>query len=110
MMPVKPSRARNTRPANLKSQPAPSPLMTFLTEHKPAMLDVLERMVRIESPSFNRDAVNRCADYVAGVAKSQGGRVTRHKSAGYGDHLQVDFGPSQGQRLLLLGHLDTVWN
>jgi glutamate carboxypeptidase len=79
------------------------------------MLEMLERMVKIESPSFNRDAVNRCADYVAGVAEGQGGRVTRHRSADYGDHLQLDFGPSVGKaksakRLLLLGHLDTVWD
>jgi glutamate carboxypeptidase len=67
-------------------------------------------MVRIESPSFNRDAVNRCADYVAGVAESQDGRVKRHRSKEYGDHLQVDFGPAKGKRLLLLGHLDTVWD
>jgi glutamate carboxypeptidase len=86
-------------------------LIDFLNEQRPAMLDVLEQMVRIESPSLHRDAVNRCADYVAGVAESQGGRVKRHKSADYGDHLQVDFGPpAKGKRLLLLGHLDTVWD
>ena len=90
--------------------PSQPPLISFLKEHRPAMLEVLERMVRIESPSFNRDSVNRCADYVAGVAESQGGRVKRHRSTDYGDHLQVDFGPSKGKRLLLLGHLDTVWD
>src|ERR1022692_2940126 len=90
--------------------PATSPLTAFLIEQRPAMLEVLERMVRIESPSFNRDAVNRCADYVAGIAESQGGRGKRHRSKNYGDHLQVDFGPAKGKRLLLLGHLDTVWD
>jgi glutamate carboxypeptidase len=74
------------------------------------MLEVLERMIRIESPSFHREAVNRCADYVAGVAESQGGRVKRHRSKEYGDHLQIDFGPAKGARVLLLGHLDTVWD
>jgi glutamate carboxypeptidase len=88
----------------------PSPLTDFLNEQQPSMLAVLERMVRIESPSFHRDAVNRCADYVASVAESQGGNVKRHRSADYGDHLQVDFGPAKGKRLLLLGHLDTVWD
>jgi glutamate carboxypeptidase len=85
-------------------------LTSFLTEQRPTMLEVLEHMVQIESPSFNRDAVNRCADYVAGVAESQDGRVKRHRSKEYGDHLQVDFGPAKGRRLLLLGHLDTVWD
>jgi glutamate carboxypeptidase len=92
------------------TQSQPLPLISFLNEQRPAMLEVLERMVRIESPSFDRDSVNRCAEYVAGVAEEQGGGVKRHRSAEYGDHLQIDFGPSKGKRLLLLGHLDTVWD
>ncbi len=94
--------------AHRKRQPA-SPLLDFLNEHREAMLGVLKGMVEIESPSFDRDAVNRCAGYTAALAEAQGGRVKRHKSADYGDHLQIDFGPASGSRVLLLGHLDTVW-
>lgn len=88
------------------------PILTYLNDNRKALLDVLESMVRIESPSFDAPAVNRCVDYVAGLAETQGGRVTRYKSRGFGDHLQVDFGPAakRGKRTLLLGHLDTVWD
>jgi len=88
------------------------PILAFLNERRAAMLQVLEQMVRLESPSFDRNAVNRCMDYVAGIAEKQGGRVKRHKSRtpAFGDHLQIDLGPSHGKRLLLLGHLDTVWD
>jgi glutamate carboxypeptidase len=85
-------------------------MLAFLNDARPALLDVLERMVRIESPSFEPAAVNHCVDYVASLADAQGGRVTRHKQREFGDHLQVDFGPAKGGRLLLLGHLDTVWD
>ncbi len=87
-------------------------MLAFLEQQRPAMLDVLERMVGIESPSLDPDAVNRCVDYVASLASAQGGRITHHKSKAFGDNLQVDFGPSGrgAKRVLLLGHLDTVWD
>ncbi len=88
------------------------PALEYLRYHRADMLKTLEAMVRIESPSFDKKAVDRCVDHVSHLAAAMGGRITRHRSADYGNHLQADFGPrSRGNgRLLLLGHLDTVWD
>jgi glutamate carboxypeptidase len=87
------------------------PLLAGLESQRSKMLAVLEKMVRLESPSHAAAAVNCCVDYVAGECQRLGGKVTRHSSREYGDALQADFLPpskSRG-RILLLGHLDTVW-
>lgn len=48
---------------------------------------------------------------VASWFKSIGGRVRIHKQHAHGDVLQIDFaGATRGKPLLLLGHLDTVWD
>jgi glutamate carboxypeptidase len=91
------------------------PMIAFLNEQRNTMLDVLERLVRIESPSFDRAAVTRCMEYAAGLAESQGGRVKWHRGGDFANHLQADFGPphrgaGQSRRVLVLGHLDTVWD
>ncbi len=89
-------------------------LLELLREHKEEMIETLRRMVEYESPSTDKSAVNRCVEYVAGEAEALGGRITRHRNRDYGDHLEAEFGPrgrsSTRGRLLLLGHLDTVWD
>ncbi len=76
------------------------------------MLAALEALVRIESPSDDKAAVDRCMDALATLAGEAGGRVDRVAVAEAGDHLRLAFGPppaSGAVRLLLLGHADTVW-
>ena len=78
-----------------------------------ALIDLLERLVRAESPSDNKAAVDACAGLVSGHAKALGGRVKLHRQRGFGDVLEARFGPrtkaARAGRILLLGHLDTVW-
>ncbi|MGH9598631.1 MAG: M20 family metallopeptidase, partial [Terracidiphilus sp.] len=48
----------------------------------------------------------------AAHARSLGGRVRLHRQRAFGDILEVRFGPkakSAADRVLVLGHLDTVW-
>jgi glutamate carboxypeptidase len=76
------------------------------------MLAALETLVRIESPSDDKAAVDRCMDALALLAAEAGARIDRVAVAGAGDHLRLAFGPPPGSgtaRLLLLGHADTVW-
>jgi glutamate carboxypeptidase len=75
-----------------------------------SMLEDLRALVEIESPSDNRDAVNRAVDWVEQQAKSLGATVKRHRQSRFGDHLEVRLGRKNEQApILLLGHLDTVW-
>ena len=71
----------------------------------------LRELVEVESPSEDKAAVDRAGDLVVGWAEELGGKVKRHRQKAFGDVLEVRFGPARSKRgrVLLLGHLDTVW-
>ena len=68
-------------------------------------------LVRQESPSEDRSAVNATGAMVELIARDLGGRIKRNKQKDFGDVIELHFGPSRSSRkpVLLLGHLDTVW-
>ena len=72
------------------------------------LLEFIESLVAIESPSDDVDAVNRCGRELTSRFEAMGGMVTPIPSATAGDHLRVVFG-SGNRQVLLLGHFDTVW-
>jgi glutamate carboxypeptidase len=79
---------------------------------QPEMIQKISELVSIESPSSNKIAVDRAVSLVAGWCESEQGRVKLHRQSEFGDLLEVSFGPrrwSSTSPLLLLGHLDTVW-
>ena len=86
-------------------------LTNAIAGHQPWLFRHLQALVEIESPSDNRAAVNRANDLVAELAAGIGGRVKRHRQTGFGDVLELRFGPARSKQepVLLLGHLDTVW-
>ena len=71
----------------------------------------LRELVEAESPSEDKAAVDRAGELVVRWAEELGGKVKRHRQKGFGDVLEVRFGPARSAkgRVLLLGHLDTVW-
>ena len=71
----------------------------------------LRELVEVESPSEDKAAVDRAGELVAGWAEELGGRVKRHRQKAFGDVLELRFGAARSKRgrVLLLGHLDTVW-
>jgi glutamate carboxypeptidase len=85
----------------------------------PALLELTQRLVRAESPSDDKAAVDACVALAAEHAKSLDGRVKLHRQKLIGDVLEVRFGPKAksgsktgaggAKPVLLLGHLDTVW-
>ena len=78
-----------------------------------ALLDFAQELVRAESPSDDKAAVDACVALAAAHAKALGGRVKVHRMKDFGDLLEARFGPKSktaaAGRTLLLGHLDTVW-
>lgn len=72
------------------------------------LLEFIEALVAIESPSDDRIAVNRCGAELASRLEALGGHVIRVSSSAAGDHLRTSFG-SGSRQILLLGHFDTVW-
>ncbi len=99
------------------NSPAPHNLLRSATERQRTMLTQLEELVSIESPSENKAGVDRASHLVAGWFQQLGGKVRWHRQPEFGDLLQVEFQPTRSRapknvaqkRVLLLGHLDTVW-
>jgi glutamate carboxypeptidase len=75
------------------------------------MLKMLGELVRLESPTEDPAAVNRCVTLLEGWIMASGGKSRRSKQKAAGDLLMGLFGPvrSAAKPLMLLGHLDTVW-
>ena len=78
-----------------------------------ALVDFARRLVQAESPSDDKAAVDACAAVAVARARELGGRVKVHRQRAYGGVIEARFGPKakrQGVgRVLVLGHLDTVW-
>jgi len=74
------------------------------------LIELTRKLVEIESPSDEKAAVDRCVAFVADEVKAGGGRVKMHRQKAHGNLLEARFGPrKKAGRILLLGHLDTVW-
>ena len=85
---------------------------SLLTEAESArgwLLDVLEGLVRAESPSTDKRAVDACGALLAARLREIGGRVELLRQIDAGDHVRAEFGEGGRARILLLGHFDTVW-
>lgn len=82
-----------------------------MQQAQPRLLALLQDLVKVESPSDVKTAVDRCVDVAASHAEKLGGRIRRHRQRDFGDILEVRFGPKSrtARPILLLGHLDTVW-
>ncbi|MGD0940532.1 MAG: M20 family metallopeptidase [Terracidiphilus sp.] len=78
-----------------------------------AVLDLAQKLVRAESPSDNKEAVDACMALAVAQAEALGGRVKLHRQKKFGNLLEARFGPRPKKgadgRTMLLGHLDTVW-
>jgi glutamate carboxypeptidase len=85
------------------------PLLAHCERELPWLLERIETLVRIESPTTDKAAADRCADAIAGQLAGLGGRVQRLPRATAGDHLLARFGHGERQ-VLVLGHFDTVWD
>jgi len=78
-----------------------------LLKQQDAMTAMLRDMVEMETPSDDREALYRLAQYMAGRFARIGAAV-EFVQPGAGDHLRASWG-SGDEQVLVLCHLDTVW-
>lgn len=77
-----------------------------------ALIAFTETLVRAESPTSDKSAVDACMELARERALALGARVKVRRQRQYGNLLELRFGPRKkdpSDRVLLLGHLDTVW-
>jgi glutamate carboxypeptidase len=83
-------------------------VLAYCERELPWLLDMIEALVCLESPSGDAHAINRCAARLESRLSGQGGVVSRLPGGSAGDHVRAEFG-SGTRQVLLLGHIDTVW-
>lgn len=87
------------------------PILAFTQAHQAAIIETIRQMVEVESPSDDRDAVNRHVEQLCDMLSGEA-KLTRKKGGTYGDHLFVEFnlpGKKKTGQVLALGHTDTVY-
>lgn len=100
---------KKSRPHNHQTSPAPDRLRYF-ESRLDALLQTIREFVEIESPSDDKPALDRIAEFLAEKFALAGGRPHVHRAEQNGDSLQIDFpGAANTKPVLLLGHFDTVY-
>lgn len=80
---------------------------SYFREQLPDMVDELRTYVEMETPTHNKEAVDRLGLYIAERFRELGCRVERLPQQTYGDQLRIEYGEGEEQ-VLILGHFDTV--
>jgi glutamate carboxypeptidase len=84
-------------------------LVQHFRQQLPEALALLEAMVSMESPSYDKDLTDKFVGFLAGKFREIGGQVDVIPAAKVGNLLRVKFSDRTEGRILLLGHTDTVW-
>ena len=88
-------------------------LLANARKHESQMVRLLGRFVRAESPSTDKAAVDRFGRFVAAEWRRRGARVRILRQRACGNHVRAELflghGRPRGQ-ILILGHLDTVYD
>jgi len=104
---------KKTEESAVAVRPAWADRLRHFSEHLDRMVETVRGLTEIESPSDNKQAVDRIAASLAPKFEGLGGRTQLHRSNDFGDSLQVDFrgtsGSANRRPVLLLGHYDTVY-
>jgi len=85
-------------------------VQAYMETRKSIMLDTLSELVSMESPSRDKERLDRLARHLASQFQSLGASVQVIPNEIGGDHLLLSFGASQlSPPALALAHFDTVW-
>ncbi len=85
-----------------------SGILGYLLDRRAGMVDMLRRLVMLDSPTFDRAAVNQVGAVLSEAFGSLGAGVEHLPQDSFGDHLRIRWGEGPRQ-VLLVGHMDTVW-
>ena len=90
-------------------------LLSFCESQREWLVETIETLVRLESPSTDKAAVDRCGREIVARLGALGASVATLPHDRAGSHVRAEF-PSTAlgagghdAQILLLGHFDTVW-
>jgi len=90
----------------------PAKQIRYFRGEQRRILDTIQQLVEIESPSDVKAAVDRLGTVLASRFAEIGGKPHSHSAEKFGNHLEVRFTSSArgGEKpVLILGHMDTVY-
>jgi glutamate carboxypeptidase len=80
----------------------------FLMQKEDEIIDLTRKLAEMESPSNDKQAVDRFADFLAQELRPLGAETKIIEQKEVGNCLRAEWEGNEGQ-LLLLCHMDTVW-
>ena len=87
-----------------------SDLLRWCEARRQAMVDDLEELVRLETPTTDKAAVDRCGRLLQSRLEALGASVERYPQERVGDMLLASWhADAPGPAILFLTHSDTVW-
>jgi glutamate carboxypeptidase len=84
--------------------------LDYFTPRQPAMTRHLRELVALESPTTDKAAVDRLGARLAGELRELGAAVSVAAQPATGDHIVARWGDAAQPGLLILCHIDTVWD
>jgi len=94
------------------SIPSPAEQLRHFRKQQTQIVETIQQLVEIESPSDVKASVDRLGAVLASSFDDIGGKVSVHPAEKAGNQLQVDFKVAASNKqkpVLLLGHMDTVY-
>jgi len=85
-----------------------SNLLSWCAAERDWLRETIETLVRLESPTTSKSAVDRCGAELSARLSAIGAAVRRVAGGTRGDHIVADFSGDE-RRVMVLGHFDTVW-
>ena len=77
------------------------------------MVNLLKNIVSLESPSSDKNAVDKCSTFLAKEFQKSGAKVTRYPFKDLGDLYLAEYPrlkpKERKEQILILTHIDTVW-
>lgn len=83
-------------------------LINYIRANENDYLELFKKIIEYESPTHNKEAVDRLVDFIESYLIEYGVQVTRVSNERYGDHLVGEWGEGD-EPILFVGHIDTVW-
>ena len=72
-------------------------------------VELLRQIVELESPTSDKEAVDRCGAFLKSHLEAAGASVQVLPQEKFGDFLRAEYGAGEGGQILVLAHFDTVW-
>ncbi len=86
-----------------------SPILQQAQGATPVTLEFLRKIVEFESPSSEKQAVDRLVDFLDEQIRQRGGSVERIAQSEFGDLLVARWPGNDRKPLFVMTHIDTVW-